>query len=657
MLTKFSHKCFTCCFILTAFLMGCGGGGSKSGASNTPTSSLATSSVASSTSSNTAPTLSGTFNLEAKAESTAILVLNAADKENDKLQITIPNKPDWLTAELANDQVTITAKPGFFDITDHKITLSVSDGKLSRDYPLLISVLDNPTKWISEGISPETLTGSWELDDGARLYIYPNGSGSYIAKDNKITLLKWTRSISGFIELEVPDPKVCSSCSTYIAISSVAKKSGYLRLLIDDSPSATNAKKLAFTAPAYNNYLNLYNYPSSGAFNQLSADGKDLSLRATVEINFSYGNNSKHNLFPLNFSARLNQSNTNSATFNLTELTDLPFSVSFTNINTNKSETLSFKPKITQIELMPSSAKDLITHITFKSVLTGASEKIDTANYGPALAAYLDQTQEIYNESVASSTIQAPSITVGDKYYLPNAAGRWSGVVYATADARSTATTLVFETSTKGYVLLDGPLFTNIQKTPFTWSTTNKTLTLTFENGLEAIDYTFALENGNLFALDSKNKIYGPAIKAATNFSAQVPTGFYFGTPSNKAEYFIYQYMFLSPTQPKGTSLVTTSVKSESWSNYYKMENDNSVTFLQLTTCSLGSFSACEESQKAKVAANELGASLTYINYKPIAKTGEFYSFLQTRYIIANTGSTISQSVINVTYDQFGLEH
>ncbi|MBQ4847444.1 hypothetical protein [Pseudoalteromonas sp. MMG005] len=111
---------------------------------------------------NTPPTLSGIFTIDAKAKSQYDLVLNAQDKENDPLSISIENQPDWLSYTVENNQVKLSVSPDFLDIETHTYPISVSDGKASTSYELTVNVLDNPQAWTPIDISAAELAGVWE---------------------------------------------------------------------------------------------------------------------------------------------------------------------------------------------------------------------------------------------------------------------------------------------------------------------------------------------------------------------------------------------------------------------------------------------------------------------------------------------------------------
>ncbi|KAF7772188.1 hypothetical protein PCIT_a2209 [Pseudoalteromonas citrea] len=136
-------------FFCGVLLNGCGGGSNN----QEPTTS---------TVNNTAPLLSGIVDTDIKALEEFVLELAASDKEGDVISFRIDNKPQWLNYEQKDSVIQLTGTPGFLDIGEYQVDLKVTDGVLSTDYKLAISVLDNETKWAPIDITQSDIEGGWQ---------------------------------------------------------------------------------------------------------------------------------------------------------------------------------------------------------------------------------------------------------------------------------------------------------------------------------------------------------------------------------------------------------------------------------------------------------------------------------------------------------------
>ena len=133
---------------------------------------------------NSAPTISGVFATEAKAQAKNTVTLEASDPEGDTLNISIPDAPQWLSYSFENNQLELTIEPGFFDIAEHDIRLILSDGKTTAEYTYTVQVTDNPDQWQQLELTSDELQGSWStLEENITFNFFENNEGVYLNGD------------------------------------------------------------------------------------------------------------------------------------------------------------------------------------------------------------------------------------------------------------------------------------------------------------------------------------------------------------------------------------------------------------------------------------------------------------------------------------------
>ncbi|MDF2177464.1 hypothetical protein P2G88_04290 [Aliiglaciecola sp. CAU 1673] len=259
------------CLLLATLLYGCGGG-SSSNDTSTPSTP------------NSAPTLSGLFSLNTKARVEGLLVIDAKDSDGDNLSVSFTEKPDWLSYDFNQNQLTLKANAGFFDIGSHSLQVTVSDGKASTSYPLNIEVEDNPDQYQNINLGRDNFTGHWVLESGHQVHLFEDYSGVFVDNDKQPYPLSWSVNY-GFIDIRVMEPG-CQDCTMEnLEIEALVKEGNRYRLHI-----ASN-KRESFTTntlvpSTYAPNKAMYGDPQSPAGFALSLD-LDLE-RSVLEGRLNY---------------------------------------------------------------------------------------------------------------------------------------------------------------------------------------------------------------------------------------------------------------------------------------------------------------------------------------------------------------------------------
>ncbi|MDI4653875.1 MULTISPECIES: hypothetical protein [Pseudoalteromonas] len=165
---------------LTLALTACGGGSSTD---KTPDVKVGQ---------NTAPTLSGSLTLSAKALESTNLVVDLKDEQNDSVTTTIIDKPEWLNVTTSSNQVTFSAEPSLFEVANHAFTVEVSDGKASNQYTLTVNVAENRAAWQPIELSNSEVMGNWQSSDGSVELVFATEDAGVIAQNGELSRFDWS---------------------------------------------------------------------------------------------------------------------------------------------------------------------------------------------------------------------------------------------------------------------------------------------------------------------------------------------------------------------------------------------------------------------------------------------------------------------------------
>ena len=141
---------------------------------------------------NTAPTLSGSLTLSAKALESTNLVVDLKDEQNDSVTTTIIDKPEWLTVTTSSNQVTFSAEPSLFEVANHAFTVEVSDGKASNQYTLTVNVAENRAAWQPIELSNSEVMGKWQSSDGSVELVFATEDAGVIAQNGELSRFDWS---------------------------------------------------------------------------------------------------------------------------------------------------------------------------------------------------------------------------------------------------------------------------------------------------------------------------------------------------------------------------------------------------------------------------------------------------------------------------------
>lgn len=249
-------------------LSGCGGGGD-----NTQTTEVVKT--------NTAPTMTGTFSVNSKAETMTSAAFDLIDAENDTITVTIANQPNWLTYKVENKQLILEVAPSLFDLGSTQLNVAISDGKLSNSYPLTVNVDDNPSKWYATTAKIEEFTGTWRnaandttlslQAQGPSLYVQGNRAW-FARQENDATKLNFELTDynceSGFGE--------CAADGN-ISLKIIAKSATQLRAQLTNNDGTSDLTFVNNQTNTINGTLNLveHNYkkaPFLLNFNQITTE-------------------------------------------------------------------------------------------------------------------------------------------------------------------------------------------------------------------------------------------------------------------------------------------------------------------------------------------------------------------------------------------------
>lgn len=240
---------------LAVALTGCGGSSSETNSTQQQVT-------------NNTPTLSGQLSLDTKAMSSASLILNMLDDDNDALTLTITEQPDWLTLAIDGKQATLNAKPDFFDIGEYTLQATVSDGKASKAYQLVITISDDPTKWQQVELSTSELAGIWTTNNEEAKFIFsPNNYGAHIL-NSELTSFAYQKSNEGDLQLQLHDNQGCyANCeiTSTASFAIVASDNNNLRVRYqnDSAEQVFNLHKQVQEQVTTSYLIEKSNYPSN----------------------------------------------------------------------------------------------------------------------------------------------------------------------------------------------------------------------------------------------------------------------------------------------------------------------------------------------------------------------------------------------------------
>jgi hypothetical protein len=579
---------------------------------------------------NTAPTMSGVFTTNAKAMQKTIAVFDIADVENDTLSLSISEQPEWLSFELSNNnQVTITIEPDFFDIENYELVLTLSDGKASAQYKLIVDVIDNPTKWQHVEITEQELVGTWSNHNGDKLALtfLENSRGVYFV-DNKLVPLNW--ELDDVIVIDFRKPGCISDCGIggFMEVALLAQEGNKLRVEIDIEDGVRqyiNLTKDQSNSFTHESFISLpqieFNSLSVIKVNEelanIFVNIEDISLGSntfnrSANVAGSLINKSSHYDISLASSNKL-----------LEEVTGL-----FYNYDSNQDEYLIFDVIIDNVELQPISSGYIFTKIEYHAELIS---NIDPARYH--FYAGLENSLETkYSYDVLSgvSPINDVELRLNTNYaarLLPAISTDIDGVDY-----NGGASVFKFTNDKDGETKLKVAGENSVVTKSFSWSKDGGNLAITLDGTTRAHQF-YTLPNGELgLSLTFKED------------GVETSTSIYEFTEVTEDNVDIIKYIgqfeghylsFFGNSKNSGLAIGADGRGSVFYSNgadlddFWKLEEDNSVSLIGRYNCQNAFNSNLDfDDCYAEAQANFVNGSAYNIrNYKLLSVIDDNYVF------------------------------
>ncbi len=569
-----------------------------------------------------------------------IAVFDIADAENDSLTLTITEQPQWLSFELSNNnQVTMTIEPDFFDINNYELALTLSDGKASSQYKLIVDVVDNPAQWQHVDMTDQELTGTWSTDEngGLSLTFFENAKGLYFS-DNKLVPHSW--ELDGTIVVDIQQPGCNSSCGIieFMEVALLAQEGDKLRVEIDIEDGVrqyVNLTKEQSNEFVYENFINI---PQT-AYNTLSVvkvDDGIANIGVTVE-DISLGDSSYGSFFTIegnlidkseHFEISLTSSNKL-----LEDRTG-----SFYNFDTNKEEELMFDVIVDNVELQSTSSGFVIVKVLYHAELLTDIEPSKYNNYNN-LEHVLEPkfTYDVLNGISENNDVNLSLNTNYAARLLPRISTDIDGVDY-----RGGASVFKFVSDKDGETKLKVIGKNSSITQNFSWSKDGGLLTVTLAgttrnhqfytlpNGELGLSLTFE-ENG----IETSTSIYEFSEVTESNLDAEK----YIGQFKTQYNSFFGSSSFSDMKIGADGRGEMSYFDGDKLKDFWKLEEDGSLSFLNSYSCPNAyssdlDFDACYA--EAKIVALT-GFGFTTRNYKLLSVDDNTYIFqygLRAKYAV-----------------------
>jgi len=236
---------FLCSLLTALVLFGCGG----SDLSNSDLSNAA--SVANSPSVSPSSALAASVPVITGVSSVGLLAtqaqriefpVNHSDINGSKLSVSVSGVESWAEAHLSNSHldnthlnsksVVVNLTPGFFDLGEHTLKITVSDGQADAVHEVNLQVADNPEAYQAIELNTDVMKGHWAFDDGSELHLYADARGLYkTASEDSYYPVSWSIPESNKAHIIV-NQQHCGTCwmpHDAFAIEFVAQKDKQIR--------------------------------------------------------------------------------------------------------------------------------------------------------------------------------------------------------------------------------------------------------------------------------------------------------------------------------------------------------------------------------------------------------------------------------------------
>lgn len=192
---------FLCSLLTALVLFGCGGSDlSNSDLSNAPTVANSPSVSPSSALSASVPVITGvaSIGLLATQPQRIEFPVNHSDTNGSTLSVSVSGVENWAEAHLNNTHlndksVVVNLTPGFFNVGEHTLIITVSDGQADAVHEVNLQVADNPEAYQAIELNTDVIQGHWAFDDGSELHLYADARGLYkTASEDSYYPVSWS---------------------------------------------------------------------------------------------------------------------------------------------------------------------------------------------------------------------------------------------------------------------------------------------------------------------------------------------------------------------------------------------------------------------------------------------------------------------------------
>ncbi|WP_240222760.1 hypothetical protein [Rheinheimera hassiensis] len=576
--------------LLAGLLAGCGG---SSGSDNTPPTQV-----------NTAPVLTGQLNMQLSAASAGSVNLALADAENDTLAVSYTNKPAWVQGTLNANQLLLSATPGFFHVGTHQFVVRVSDGKLHSDYTITLNVADDPSKWTEIATSKAEFIGQWALDNGDSLYLYPNETGRYFAKNGEVFNLTWFY-LNGYIEISSQKINCISDCSEYFEAYVIAADTDRKRLVLesDDSMLAVTIQRYTSADASSGSYVMPYT-----AVDFVSEIVND-NIKLYLPLLLSHNGYSEYSTVEMN--TRLVQGDVGVEVIPLQDVSNT--TIDFLHINSGNEVQLELQIDLLSANLLTASDGMLVLAYQFGARLTDTNIEA-SAYYG--LTEFLTQQPVRYIEMLRSPTVAVPEIALNSTYH---SAFRFepSSII---EDFLFGGTEVIFTTNQQGKAKFEIPGATPLDDIQFDWAVTGSELQIQ----LDSQQYSYRFIEHPVFGLSmvTSRDVYYPFVKRTEVFSVNDIIGS-FRLEDVMGFSAVYHNIYNNHLASLSSSYPDTSTHSYGASYKWQEQGNGSITLLYANACAAElDYESCEDDLIQRLANGE-PVLLYYRNLRVVAKTQE----------------------------------
>lgn len=631
---------------LTLALTGCGGGSSTD---KTPDAEATK---------NTAPTLSGSLTLSAKALVSTNLVVDLKDEQNDSVTTTVIDKPEWLTVTTSSNQVTFSAEPSLFEVANHAFTVEVSDGKASNQYTLTVNVAENRAAWQPIELSNGEVMGNWQSSDGSVQLAFATEDAGVIAQNGELSRFDWSNPDVIALNTQAIDCLHECNQQALLEIEVLAKRDDAIRVELfnvstDKGEVVTLYKSNTEFSSAY--YADVER-SSFHSVNYLSAAGEESYFEVPLAsfIPTASGNTTS---FPhAEFSATLEgktlkiESNTLVITQNTKQFSNLGHEVD-----------VAFDLDLIDAEVIAQFDDFLV--LKLRHALTYQDESAQNYINESAELAEALQVKTTISTLRKLTPVAVPEFTVGKSY-----TGRLNNKNSDTGEGlifRYLPTYFTITATDTATVTFNTPENTDSFKWYYDLDNNGETVKVT-GNGLDTSLQFFTQPDGKIIMARERNKEDRQA-RLGYEFTEVVDDSTitlddykhlfsYLRQGYTSGNQKIYWYI---NDDGKGSFYYADQYGLENRANftpssYWQLEADNSISFAMISQCpNAVDYSSCKD----EVLANQEVAYSSLFNFKILAKDGDKYLFdrLFWQSTYAYSERELKESIFQNSY-WFGIE-